>query len=96
LIPVRVNRKGADRVASGHPWVFSSDVTDRGGAEPGAAVQVLDPKGRPLGLAHYSESSQICLRMLSRKAEEAGPAFFAQRLQAAEAHRLAVVSGTDA
>ena len=27
---VRVNRKAADRVASGHPWIFSSDITDRG------------------------------------------------------------------
>ena len=32
---VRVNRKAADRVAGGHPWIFTSDVTDRGGAQPG-------------------------------------------------------------
>ena len=56
---VRVNRKAADRVASGHPWIFSSDVADRGGAQPGEAVKVADPRGRPLGTAHYSSTSQI-------------------------------------
>ena len=26
---VRVNRKAAERIEGGHPWIFSSDVTDR-------------------------------------------------------------------
>jgi len=69
---VRVNRKGADRIASGHPWIFSSDVIAREGAESGAAVKVADPRGRPLGTAHYSSSSQISLRMLSRQVEDTG------------------------
>ena len=34
---MRVNRKGADRVLSGHPWVFSSDVAEPNGAQPGEA-----------------------------------------------------------
>lgn len=37
---VRVNRKAAGRVASGHPWIFSSDVVDRGTAQPGDVVRV--------------------------------------------------------
>ncbi|MBV8731880.1 MAG: class I SAM-dependent rRNA methyltransferase, partial [Acidobacteriia bacterium] len=49
---VRVNRKAADRVASGHPWIFASDITDRNGAQPGEAVTVLDARGRALGVAH--------------------------------------------
>ena len=53
---VRVNRKAADRVASGHPWIFTSDIADRDGAQPGAAVKVADSRGRPLGTAHYSSS----------------------------------------
>jgi hypothetical protein len=36
---VRVKRKAAGRVASGHPWIFSSDVVDRDGAQPGEAVK---------------------------------------------------------
>jgi len=93
---VRVNRKAAGRLESGHPWIFSSDVTDRDGAQPGAVVKVTDPRGRPLGVAHYSSSSQIALRMLSRKVEDVGRDFYLRRLQAAEAHRRFVVQDSDA
>jgi 23S rRNA (cytosine1962-C5)-methyltransferase len=93
---IRVNRKGADRVESGHPWIFSSDLTDRDGAQPGAPVKVADPRGRPLGTAHYSSTSQIALRMLSRQVEEIGRDFYLRRIQAAEEHRREVVRDTDA
>jgi 23S rRNA (cytosine1962-C5)-methyltransferase len=93
---VRVSRKGADRVQSGHPWIFASDVTDRDGAQPGAAVKVTDPRGKALGTAHYSSSSQIALRMLSRQIEEIGRDLFLRRIEAAEAHRRRVVEGSDA
>jgi len=93
---VRVSRKGADRVTSSHPWIFSSDIADRDGAQPGQPVKVADLRGRPLGTAHYSSSSQISLRMLSRQVEEIGRDFFLHRLRAAEAHRRAVVRNTDA
>jgi 23S rRNA (cytosine1962-C5)-methyltransferase len=89
---IRVNRKAAGRVASGHPWIFSSDVTDRGQAQPGEAVQVVDPRGQPIGMAHYSSTSQITLRMLGGTGRD----FYLQRLRAAEAHRRAVVADTDA
>jgi 23S rRNA (cytosine1962-C5)-methyltransferase len=88
---VRVNRKAADRVASGHPWIFSSDVVDRDGAQPGEAVKVTDFRGRPLGTAHYSSTSQIALRMLSHQVREIGRDFYLQRLRAALEHRRAVV-----
>ena len=93
---VRVNRKGAERVTSGHPWIFASDIADRDGAQPGAAVKVADPRGRPLGTAHYSSTSQISLRMLSRQVEGIGRDFLLRRLRAAEEHRRAVVNHTDA
>jgi|HubBroStandDraft_1064217.scaffolds.fasta_scaffold16308_2 23S rRNA (cytosine1962-C5)-methyltransferase len=93
---VRVNRKAARRVASGHPWIFESDVVDKEGAEPGAAVKVVNLAGKALGTAHFSAASQIALRMLSRDVEEIGREFFAQRLAAAEAHRRRVAPGVDA
>ena len=43
---VKVNRKAADRIASGHPWIFASDIVDRDGAEAGEAVQVFDFRNR--------------------------------------------------
>jgi len=93
---VRVNAKAAGRVASGHPWIFASDITDRDGAQPGSAVRVVDNRGRTLGTAHYSSSSQIALRMLSAETGEIGREFFLRRLQAAEQHRRSVVRDTDA
>jgi 23S rRNA (cytosine1962-C5)-methyltransferase len=106
LTTVRVNRKAADRVASGHPWIFSSDIVDRGTApgeiaQPGDTVRVLlehrDPtRGKVLGTAHYSSTSQIALRMLSDKPEPADKTFFLKRLTAAMAHRQQVVENSDA
>jgi len=96
LPTVRVNRKGADRVASGHPWIFASDVLDRGGAAAGDAVVVVDSRGASLGVAHYSASSQICLRMLAERVETVDRPFFLARIARAEAHRKRVVQGSNA
>lgn len=93
---VRVNRKGANRIASGHPWVFSSDVLDRGQATAGEAVVVTDPSGAALGTAHYSDASQISLRLLSERVEPIDRAFYLRRIATAEAHRKRVVADSEA
>ncbi|HLX44878.1 MAG TPA: class I SAM-dependent rRNA methyltransferase [Bryobacteraceae bacterium] len=93
---VKVNRKAADRAASGHPWIFASDVVDRGDAAPGDAVRVIDPRGRPIGVAHYSSTSQITLRLLSDKPEPIDKEFFLRRLNAAILHRELVVERSNA
>ena len=93
---MRVSRKAAGRVASGHPWIFASDVLDPGHAAPGDAVLVVDPNGKTLGTAHYSNSSQISLRLLSDRAETIDRAFYFRRLRAAEAYRKRVVTNTSA
>jgi 23S rRNA (cytosine1962-C5)-methyltransferase len=91
-----VNQKAAGRVASGHPWIFSSDITDRASAQPGEAVGVLDHRRRFLGVAHYSSTSQISLRMLTSNREPADRAFFLRRLSQAIAHRERMVQDSDA
>jgi 23S rRNA (cytosine1962-C5)-methyltransferase len=96
LTTVRVNRKAADRAASGHPWIFSSDILDRGEAAPGEAVRVVDHRNGFLGVAHYSSTSQITLRLLSSKFEATDRNFFLHRLKAALAHRERVVLNSDA
>ena len=93
---MRVSRKAAGRVASGHPWIFASDVLDPGHAAPGDAVLVIDPNGKTLGTAHYSNSSQISLRLLSDRAETIDRAFYLRRLTAAEAYRKRVVTNSNA
>src|SRR3712207_4635110 len=60
-----VTTKGARRWLVGHPWIYRSDITQRPNAEPGA-VEVHDPRGRPLGWALWSPQSEISLRLLDR------------------------------
>src|SRR5262249_20659969 len=96
LTTVAVNRKAADRVASGHPWIFRSDVTDSGNTPPGETVLVAGPRRRILGVAHYSSTSQIALRMLSERVEEVSRDFFLRRLKLALAHREHIVRNTTA
>ncbi|MBI3681198.1 MAG: class I SAM-dependent rRNA methyltransferase [Acidobacteria bacterium] len=96
LPEVKVNRKGAARIASGHPWIFSSDIVDRGNAAPGDAVRVTEAAGRTIGAAHYSSTSEITLRMLSPFVEAVDRSFFRSRLKAAANHRDLVVSNSTA
>ncbi len=71
-------------------------MLDRGQAAAGDAVLVADPNGKTLGTAHYSDASQISLRMLADRPETIDRAFFARRLADAEAYRKRVVRGSDA
>lgn len=81
---------------SGHPWIFASDVIDRGAAQPGDAVKIVDNRGASLGVAHYSATSQITLRLLSNKLEQIDKQFLHARISQAFAHRQRVVSGSEA
>ena len=62
-MPATVSKKGAQRWAAGHPWIFRSDVIDFPTNGPGT-VTVLDQRRRPLGIALWSPSSEISLRLL--------------------------------
>jgi 23S rRNA (cytosine1962-C5)-methyltransferase len=59
-----VGRRGADRIRAGHPWIYRSDVVDADAA-PGDIVAVDAERGRRLGWAFWSSTSQIALRMIS-------------------------------
>jgi 23S rRNA (cytosine1962-C5)-methyltransferase len=96
LTTIEVNRKAAGRAAAGHPWIFSSDVVDRGDAQPGDTVRVTGPRGSVLGVAHYSSTSQITLRLLSEKPEPVDRAFLLRRLTHAIRHRDRVVKDSTA
>ena len=63
-----VSSKGVRRWATGHPWIFRSDVVARPDAPPGA-VTVLAPNGKPLGTALWSPASEISLRLIDRDAD---------------------------
>ena len=90
-----ISTKGVERLRSGHPWVYRSDVRSAQ-AEAGAIVRVMDERGRFYGRAFYSDKSQIAVRLLTRENVPVDRAFFAERLRRAAAYRETVVENTDA
>ena len=83
---VTISARGEQRVRSGHPWVYRTDVVDvQAGA--GDIVRVIGPRNRTIGSALFSDQSQIPIRMLTRGDAEAGPALFRSRLERAIAFR---------
>jgi 23S rRNA (cytosine1962-C5)-methyltransferase len=92
---VRVSARGGERLRDGHVWVYRSDVA-AADVPAGAVVRVTDPRGKFLGTALYSSSSQIAIRMISRDEVNDLPALVAERIRAAIAYRKTIVSDTDA
>ena len=96
LAKVVVSRKGADRLKSGHVWVYRSDIVSADGTQPGSLVAVKDERGRFLGTALYSSASQIAIRLLSREIVPDFDSLLRERLQQAIAYRERVVENSDA
>ena len=96
---VIINERAAKRLRDGHVWVYSSDVLNDSGIQPGALVHVVGPKDRVLGSAIYSSSSQIKLRLLGQEvlnSEDELLGLLAQRLAEAIEYRKKVVQDSDA
>ncbi len=93
---VRVSRRGAKRLQDGHVWVYRSDIVSADGIAPGAAVSITDERGKFLGTALYSSSSQIAIRMISNHAVDDLSRLLRERIQGAIAYRERVVRDTDA
>jgi 23S rRNA (cytosine1962-C5)-methyltransferase len=60
-----ISARGAQRWARGHPWVFRGDVVRQPNG-PAGAVAVTSERGRPLGSALWSPTSEISLRFIER------------------------------
>ena len=82
----RVNRKGAQRWLTGHPWIYRSDIVDLPDAGPGI-VAVFSEQNRLLGSALWSPRSQIALRMLTRDDQPIDASFWRARVAAAAHYR---------
>jgi 23S rRNA (cytosine1962-C5)-methyltransferase len=93
---VKLSIRGADRLQARHPWVYRSDVVEEKNVPPGALVRVLDSRGKFLGTALYSSSSQIAIRMISHGSVADLPALVGERIRAAIAYRKNLVANTDA
>ncbi len=65
LPDVTVTQRGQRRIASRHPWIFADDVAASNDAAHGDLVRVRDRAGSVLGIAFWSKTSKISLRMVS-------------------------------
>ncbi len=83
---VKVTARGAERWKQGHPWIYRSDVAEEPEKKPGI-VPVTDRKGKFLGQALYSPSSEIRLRLLTRGNESIDATWWTARISAAAARR---------
>ena len=93
---VKLSARGVSRLQARHPWVYRSDIVGADDIPPGALVRVHDQRGKFLGTALYSSSSQIAIRMISHGSVADLPAMVAERIRAAIAYRKDLVSNTDA
>ncbi len=85
---VYLARNKEQRVLSGHPWVFRSDIdTVEGDFTPGGVVRVLSSRHHFLGMAVYNPQSQISLRMLSRRDESINADWIRARVHRAVEYR---------
>lgn len=95
-LSVEISARGLARLKAGHVWVYRSDIQSPANIQPGSLVRVLDPRGKFLGSALYSSSSQIAVRMISREEVHDFPALAAERIRQAIAYRRNLVTHTDA
>jgi 23S rRNA (cytosine1962-C5)-methyltransferase len=93
---VVVNQRGAARLRGGHLWVYRSDLASAK-APAGSLVEVRDERGRALGSALYSSSSQIAIRLVGTEAlsESALAGLLRERIAAAVRFRQANARDTD-
>ena len=90
---VTIAKRGIERILSGHPWIYRTDIQDANGAAPGAIVRMVDRRKRFWGQALYSSKSQIALRLLTRETRPFDKAFLAERIAAAAEFRARVAPG---
>src|SRR5579864_8012025 len=96
LPTVKVSPRGASRLKAGHVWVYRSDIVSADSVLPGSLVRVSDHRGKFLGTALYSSSSQIAIRMISSEPIADLLVLLRQRIADAIAFRQPLVQDTEA
>lgn len=91
----KISQRGADRIRSGHLWVYRSDIRSAE-AQSGDTARVTDEHDHFVGRAFFSSRSQIALRFLTREDVPVDAGFLRARLLAAAEYRKRVVRETDA
>jgi 23S rRNA (cytosine1962-C5)-methyltransferase len=85
---VTISRRGAERLAKGHLWIYRSDVEAAPASlEGGEVVALKDGRGRFAGKAFWSGRSKIALRLVTLDEVPVDEEFLGNRIAAAIALR---------
>src|SRR5882724_8229883 len=95
-LTVKISPRGASRLKDGHVWVYRSDIVSAEGVLPGSLVSISDHRGKPLGTALYSSSSQIAIRLIASDPVPDFAGLVRERIAEAIAYREALVRDSDA
>ncbi len=96
VLKVGISQRGAERLKRGHVWVYRSDVVAEESIPPGSLITVCDSRGKVLGTALYSSSSQIAVRLISQDSVVDFSALLRQRIVDAITYRENIVHDTNA
>lgn len=90
---VRITKKATLSLQSGHPWVYTEEITEYNGSyENGDLVDVFSHKGSYMGTGFINTRSKIGIRIISTNANDKfDEAFFKRRLQHAYNYRKTVM-----
>jgi 23S rRNA (cytosine1962-C5)-methyltransferase len=80
---IHLKRKIANRIASGHPWIFSNEVEKvEGNPVAGDIVDVFFHDGKFVGKGYFNQQSQIIVRLLTdNKKVEINEEFFVNKIR---------------
>jgi len=86
---VHLKRKIANRVASGHPWIFANEVEKiEDDPKPGAIVDVYFHDGKFVGKGYFNQQSQVIVRLLTHDRKvEINDEFFLNKIKDCWAYR---------
>ena len=91
-----VSKRAVRRWQQGHPWIYRSDV-EKPPTLAAGVIDVTDTRGRALGKALWSPTSEISLRLLDRNpAAEIDVAWWRRRIAEAVARRSEIATHSTA
>jgi 23S rRNA (cytosine1962-C5)-methyltransferase len=71
MVKAILHKKISQRVANGHPWIFSNEINKiEGEVKPGDIVEVVAADNKFIGSGYINPKSQITIRLLSRDKNE--------------------------
>jgi len=84
-------KKGEERRAFKHPWIYANEVKEiTGKDEQGSIAKVQTADGRLVGYGFINHASKIIVRILAREERDFGKDFFKERIVRAMNERLAL------